>query len=151
MKRPCIVCRAVGLAATLLAATARAEPAALEAFFEKHCYNCHSGAKPEAGLDLATLPRDLSDPVTLARFVRIHDRIARGEMPPADAERPASEELAAVTHDLDEAIALTDRLILLSGQPARVAANIAIPQPRGERSPAVIADIRARALARLGD
>ena len=108
MKRPCIVCRAVGLAATLLAATARAEPAALEAFFEKHCYNCHSGAKPEAGLDLATLPRDLSDPVTLARFVRIHDRIARGEMPPADAERPASEELAAVTHDLDERLFAAD-------------------------------------------
>jgi NitT/TauT family transport system ATP-binding protein len=56
-----------------------------------------------------------------------------------------------VTHDLDEAIALADRLILLSGQPARVAANIAIPERRGERSASVIAEIRARAFARVGD
>ena len=56
-----------------------------------------------------------------------------------------------VTHDLDEAIMLADRLILLSGQPARVAADIAIREKRGDRSPALIAEIRARALARIGD
>ena len=91
------------LLATVLGASAASgdDPAPLEPFFERHCYDCHSGAKPEAGLDLAVLSRDLSNPDTLRRFVRIHDRIAKGEMPPAEAARPAADEVAAVTGWLD--------------------------------------------------
>ncbi len=51
-----------------------------------------------------------------------------------------------VTHDLDEAISLADRLILLSPRPARVVAEIAIPEKRGARAPARIAEIRAEAM-----
>jgi hypothetical protein len=82
-------------------AVARGEPALLETFFERHCYSCHSGKNPEAGLDLAVLSRDVSDPASLRRFVRIHDHIARGEMPPAESEQPTAEERAAVTRWLD--------------------------------------------------
>jgi hypothetical protein len=57
----------------------------------------------EAGLDLAVLSRDFSDAAILKSFVRIHDRIAAGEMPPADEERPDSREVAAVTGWLDRA------------------------------------------------
>jgi hypothetical protein len=78
-------------------------------FFERHCYGCHSGQKPEAGLDLATLRRDLSDPASVAMFVRIHDRIAAGEMPPADEERPGADAIAAVTRLLDEQLVAADR------------------------------------------
>jgi hypothetical protein len=88
---------------------ARAAPGGpLEPFLERHCYDCHSGAEPEAGLDLAVLSRDLADPATLRRFVRIHDRIAKGEMPPSEAERPAAEEVAAVTRWLDENLHAAD-------------------------------------------
>jgi len=92
------------LAAVVFVAAAsdsRAEPSAVEAFFEKHCYDCHSGEKPEAGLDLATASRDLADPAAMARFVRIHDRVAKGEMPPAESPRPAAEELASFLAGLD--------------------------------------------------
>ena len=80
---------------------ARAEPALLEAFFERHCYSCHSGKNPEAGLDLAVVARDVSDSSILRRFVQIHDRIARGEMPPAESEQPTAEGRDAVTRWLD--------------------------------------------------
>jgi ABC-type nitrate/sulfonate/bicarbonate transport system ATPase subunit len=50
-----------------------------------------------------------------------------------------------VTHDLDEAIILADRLILLSPRPARVIADIAITEKRGVRSAERIADIRREA------
>jgi hypothetical protein len=83
------------------AGVARAEPSRLETFFERHCYSCHSGKTPEAGLDLAVLARDVSDPATLRRFVRIHDRIARGEMPPVESEQPTAEDRDAVTQWLD--------------------------------------------------
>ena len=101
--RPCrILWLAVcGLLSAWPAAVARAEPALLETFFERHCYSCHSGKNPEAGLDLAVLARNVSDPASLRRFVRIHDRIARGEMPPAESEQPTAEERDAVTRWLD--------------------------------------------------
>ena len=87
--------------AVVASSAAHADPGHIEAFFEKHCYACHSGEKPEAGLDLATASRDLSDPAAMARFVRIHDRVAKGEMPPAESERPAPAELKAFLAGLD--------------------------------------------------
>ncbi|MCE9630439.1 MAG: DUF1592 domain-containing protein [Planctomycetia bacterium] len=91
----------------ILHAVARAD-APLEAFFAQHCYACHSGKEPEAGLDLAGLSRDFSDPAILKRFVQIHDRIARGEMPPAEAEQPRTLDLAAVTRWLDSQLVAAD-------------------------------------------
>jgi NitT/TauT family transport system ATP-binding protein len=35
-----------------------------------------------------------------------------------------------VTHDVDEAIALADRLLLLSASPARVLAEVPVARPR---------------------
>ena len=35
-----------------------------------------------------------------------------------------------ITHDIDEAILLSDRIYLLSGQPGRITAELAIPEPR---------------------
>ena len=52
-----------------------AEPAT---FFEKHCYACHDSATKEAGLDLSALKLELADAENFARWVKIHDRIARG-------------------------------------------------------------------------
>jgi uncharacterized membrane protein len=100
--RPCRILWLVlcGLLAAWPAGVARGEPALLETFFERHCYSCHSGKSPEAGLDLAVLSRDVSDSRSLRRFVQIHDRIARGEMPPAESEQPTAEERAAVTRGL---------------------------------------------------
>lgn len=99
---------APGIIGLGLHAEARADAGAVEGFFERHCYDCHSGQKPEAGLDLAVLSRDYSDPAVLRTFVRIHDRIAKGEMPPADAARPAEAEIAAVTEFLDTALHAAD-------------------------------------------
>ena len=40
-----------------------------------------------------------------------------------------------VTHDVDEAIGLADRLFLLSPSPARVLAEVPIARPRAAHSP----------------
>ena len=88
---------------------AAAEATVVSRFLERHCQSCHSGTEPAAKLDLTTLPHDLSDPAVLARAVRVHDRIAAGEMPPADMERPTAEEIAAVTAALDRQLLAADR------------------------------------------
>ena len=54
-----------------------------------------------------------------------------------------------VTHSMDDAARLGDRIFLLSARPARLLHSIAIEVPRAERSDAAIADIKAN-LVKLG-
>ena len=56
-----------------------------------------------------------------------------------------------VTHDIDEAVFLADRVVVLGGQPASVVENLAIdlPRPRDRTNPA-FADAVAHLSARLG-
>jgi len=53
-----------------------------------------------------------------------------------------------VTHSIDDAVHLGDRLFLLSSRPARLLHRMPVATPRGERSAAVIAALKAD-LARL--
>jgi sulfonate transport system ATP-binding protein len=55
-----------------------------------------------------------------------------------------------VTHNIDEAIGLADRLFLLSSSPARVVAEVPIARPRGLHSANERAEIRAEIARRLG-
>jgi ABC-type nitrate/sulfonate/bicarbonate transport system ATPase subunit len=58
-----------------------------------------------------------------------------------------------VTHNIDEAIGLADRLFLLSSSPAHVIADMPIARPRGDHAPEEVAKIRgeiSRVLAKVG-
>jgi NitT/TauT family transport system ATP-binding protein len=73
-------------------------------------------------------------------FVSLDDALAarlRGELIKLIDSRPVTTLL--VTHDVEEAIGLADRLFLLSAGPARIAAEL----PIGRRDPASTAAIRA--------
>jgi NitT/TauT family transport system ATP-binding protein len=54
-----------------------------------------------------------------------------------------------VTHDLEEAVQLADRLFFLSDRPARVILEKTLPPPRGGRNAEIVASIsrETRALA----
>lgn len=81
-----------------------ASPNAVRSFLENNCYDCHQGDSAEAALDLEKLSFDLGDSSNLQRWVRVYDRVAQGEMPPADyGEADAKERqafLAATNHGL---------------------------------------------------
>jgi len=53
------------------------------------CVGCHSGAAASGGLDLRSLKFDLADRAVRERWIRIHDRVEKGEMPPVAAALPA--------------------------------------------------------------
>jgi len=54
-----------------------------------------------------------------------------------------------VTHDIDEAAALADRLILLSARPARMLADMPVATPRRARTAADLAAVKAQVTDRL--
>jgi hypothetical protein len=75
---------------------ARAEPPReLAPFIEKHCIDCHDADSAKGGLDFGKLPAELDRPETLAKWVRVFDRVDQGEMPPKKKPRPEAGENAA--------------------------------------------------------
>ena len=86
---------------------AQPEPAA---FFEKHCTDCHDADTKKGGLDLTALKQEFAKPEEFGRWVKIHDRIKSGEMPPKKREkRPAPDEATGLTQWLNQTLVTADR------------------------------------------
>jgi NitT/TauT family transport system ATP-binding protein len=81
------------------------------------------------------------------------DALTRAEMQDwlAGALAADPRTVVMVTHDVEEAVVLSDRVVVLSPRPGRVVATIDVdaPRPRRRTDPALVA-LRAQALAKLG-
>jgi hypothetical protein len=104
MKRhvPCLI---VLLSAAPAAAQERSR---IRSFVEERCLDCHDGDGAKGGLDLSRLGLDLGDRKTFATWVKVHDRVARGEMPPGKAARPPKAEVAAFLAAVADPLVATD-------------------------------------------
>ena len=91
---------------SLLSTVSAAEPVPGEVaeFVSSYCLDCHQGDEPEAGFDMEALSFELSDPDVLQRWVRIHDRIRDGEMPPPDYTEVLARDAKEVLEQLSEQI-----------------------------------------------
>ncbi len=63
-------------------------PPKLKPIIEQTCFGCHSSMIAKGGLDLSSLPFDLKDRSNRDRWIRIHDRVDKGEMPPVATALP---------------------------------------------------------------
>ncbi len=95
-------------------------------FFRAYCVDCHSGDKADAGLDLAKLKQQLDDGESFRVWVKIHDRLAAGEMPPKDSKQPPPAELTKFTKQL--------QIDLLAAEKARIEREGRTPLRRMTRS-----------------
>ncbi|HEY3841473.1 MAG TPA: DUF1592 domain-containing protein [Bryobacteraceae bacterium] len=59
-----------------------ARPEAVPGFTGKYCAGCHNATAKSGGLDLTSFPFDPTNPTNFSEWVRIHDRVNTGEMPP---------------------------------------------------------------------
>jgi hypothetical protein len=84
-------------------------PRELRPFLEKHCVDCHDAENAKGGLDFGKLSSDLNQPETLAKWVRVFDRVDQGEMPPKKKARPEAGALAAFTKTLATSLTEADR------------------------------------------
>ena len=76
-----------------VAVAAETLPAPLQVFITQRCAECHDAETKKGGLNLVALGTTFDDADTFARWVKIHDRVRNGEMPPAKKPRPDSREL----------------------------------------------------------
>ena len=73
----------------ILATTASAAPLPpVTSFLEQHCTECHDGDVKKGGLDLTALSFKPEDRRNFDRWVKVYDRVSKGEMPPAKKPRP---------------------------------------------------------------
>ncbi len=77
-----------------------AGPDKVDAFLQKHCVECHDAEMRKGGLDLTALKSSPSTPLDTARWVKVHDRVRDGEMPPAKKPRPATQAVTEFTREL---------------------------------------------------
>ena len=98
------------------ALVALALPAAeIAPFLDKHCLECHDSQTRKGNFDLESLKFAPTDARNLAAWVKVHDQIASGEMPPVKKERPPLAAQSAFLSDLKGK--------LIAAEEARIAAE----------------------------
>lgn len=78
------------------------------AFFKNHCYECHDADVHKAGLDLTALKWEPRNADNHALWVKIHDRVRDGEMPPKKKERPTAAAITQLTSTLSKRLIAAD-------------------------------------------
>src|ERR1700731_4655432 len=140
-------------------AAPEATDAALDALFQTLGLAAHRGHYPgELSLGLArrvalarafAIAPDLLvlDEPFVSLDAALADRL-RSELVELVTRRPVTTLL--VTHDVEEAIGLADRLLVMSASPARIVAEVPVTRPRAAHSAEEIAAIRNQVAPRLG-
>src|SRR3954464_14090977 len=89
----------------LFVCAAKAAPTPLpeqaNAFIENYCASCHDDVEKKGGLDLTALTFQPGDLSNFLRWVKVHDRLKAGEMPPKEKKkRPDAAELETFVQSL---------------------------------------------------
>ncbi|MBL9208106.1 MAG: DUF1592 domain-containing protein [Opitutaceae bacterium] len=88
-----------------LAGLARAAlPGVVLDYTDRYCSSCHNDEDKKGRLDVGSLTLALTSKPDLETWVKIHDRLAAGEMPPEEKPRPDAAETAAFLQALRDTL-----------------------------------------------
>src|SRR5579871_3021090 len=89
------------------------EPAAPDrAFVRDHCTSCHNEEDKKGRLDLTRLAFAPNDSANLAVWIKVHDRVKAGEMPPQSRKRPDTGRQKMFVDDLAHSIIAAEQAAL---------------------------------------
>ncbi|HEX3988319.1 MAG TPA: DUF1592 domain-containing protein, partial [Verrucomicrobiae bacterium] len=95
---------------TLLTPVVEGAPPEIDRFVSKNCAECHDADSKKGDLDLTAFKFDLANTTNFSEWVKVHDRVTSGEMPPPKKkERPNAKDLQSFTNDLSTALMAADR------------------------------------------
>jgi len=80
----------------------------LAAFISRNCLDCHGGEDAESGVRLDRIGASFADADSFSLWVKVHDIVQAGEMPPADAAQPESAARGAFLASLYQSLRATD-------------------------------------------
>lgn len=84
-------------------------PMPSRSFLETHCFGCHDADTKKGDLDLTALNFDPADRASFDRWVKVHDKVRDGEMPPKKKAQPEAKERDAFLAALAQPLAEADR------------------------------------------
>lgn len=84
-------------------------PPSLHTFLENRCFDCHDSETKKGELDLTALKFDPADKANLDRWVRVHDKVENGDMPPKKKTQPEAKERAAFLTTLAQPLMTADK------------------------------------------
>ena len=85
--------------------------AGADAFIENNCALCHNSPDAIGRFDLTKLPFEPDNPDNFALWVKVHDRVAAGEMPPTGMPRPEAASLSRFVDGLGTKLAEYERSV----------------------------------------
>ncbi|MCX6856703.1 MAG: DUF1592 domain-containing protein [Verrucomicrobia bacterium] len=86
----------------ILSAHVHAAAKDITSFIDQHCVDCHDSDVKKGGLDLTSLSFDLTDRSSFDTWVKVHDAVTDGEMPPKKKPRPEPKAAQDFVTMLDE-------------------------------------------------
>ena len=92
----------------LSAASAAPRNENLQAVFEKRCVECHDTDTKKGGLDLSSLKFEPGNAVNFEEWVKVHDRVQAGEMPPPKKGTMEAKEKSALLGTLNAQLTEAD-------------------------------------------
>lgn len=76
---------------------------------QNYCTDCHDAESKKGGLDLTALKFQLDDPKAFATWVKVHDAVRDGEMPPPKKDQPSAKDKGAFMKAIAESLTAEDK------------------------------------------
>ena len=105
----CFLAVALSLASNSRAADTNAIWRQRTEFISKYCAGCHDDPSVKSGLDLVHQPFAPGDPGNFETWVKVHDKVEAGEMPPKKKARPEPADLRAFIAGLTAELSATEQ------------------------------------------